>query len=54
MNSYEYVEMNGCERLLDKISSSTVITPWGDNREQNLEIVKEFLAFHYKELKDKQ
>jgi len=55
MDSIEYIEMTGCERLLERVNTKSANTPWGDNIEsQNLEIVKEFLTHRYQELKGKQ
>lgn len=54
MNSVEYLEMNACEKLLDKINVGSVNTPWEENKDQNVEIVKQFLTHHCQELKEKQ
>jgi len=48
------MEMSGCERILDRVTAdNTVNTPWEEDAEHNLEIVKQFLAHRYKELKEK-
>ncbi len=53
MDSLEYIEMTGCERILHRVSATSVNTPWAADADKNLEIVKQFLAHRYQELKDK-
>ena len=52
MNSMDYIELSGCERLLDNIVSSEVNTPWSENKEEKMAIVREFLLYRHKELKE--
>lgn len=53
MNSLEYLEMSGCEQLLSRIGLDGLETPWDDNSEENLKIVREYLDFRYQQLKRK-
>lgn len=52
MDSQDYVEMKGCEVLLENLVAGGYTGPWSEEEEKT-EIVKEFLAHRYQHFKDK-
>lgn len=51
MNGADYIEMKGCEQLLEKIDVESFEGKWAD-KETEVKIIRDFLSSRYKYFKD--